>query len=99
MALSRGVSVTGTLSKAHRPRIPTGREAELKPPTVWVRIPPGAHTTRENLPMSPVDGCRRGLIAVGTKCPSRVLVHDLPASGDELAERTLVDGHPKRDPA
>lgn len=27
------------------PRIPTGRETELKPPTVWVRIPPGTPPT------------------------------------------------------
>lgn len=31
--------------RRHCPRIPTGRETELKPPTVWVRIPPGTPPT------------------------------------------------------
>src|SRR4051794_32599359 len=36
------ISLVGTLGRRTGPRIPTGRGTELKPPTVWVRIPPGA---------------------------------------------------------
>src|SRR4051812_6518285 len=48
-AVTANISVVGTLWGPKRPRIPTGRGTELKPPTVWVRIPPGARRTSQTV--------------------------------------------------
>src|SRR4051794_21871290 len=47
--VTANISVVGTLWGPKRPRIPTGRGTELKPPTVWVRIPPGARRTSQTV--------------------------------------------------